>query len=259
MARSHGLGFQGTSAQVLDGHFSLRWNGSCRDSSNAIRSFIACILRHCDTCRVKKGTRLLYFASLLVVPVARIDGIKARRRLRKNRGGFSLFAASCSARGIPMIDPQQCPTPNRSTLVSSTARILRGAEYVWTWTGRWLLLLAATLCAADFAWADCDHVFGNGFDAAALVSGSATLQTSDGATHTYFYRIPATPAPACGRAVLFWLHGDGGSGNGYGSGFYPYTDADGAILITPSGINQTWTHAAGDSDLRRPRFVRAGE
>ena len=109
-----------------------------------------------------------------------------------------------------------------------------------------LLAIAMISIGANRAVAACDDVFGNGFDAAAPASGSATLQTSDGATHTYFYRIPATPAPGCGRPVLFWLHGDGGSGNGYGSGFYPYTDADGAILVTPSGINQTWTHAAGD-------------
>lgn len=113
-------------------------------------------------------------------------------------------------------------------------------------SGRLLLALVATAWAGDRAQAACDSVFRNGFESAALVSGSATVQTSDGATHTYFYRIPATPAPQCGRPVLFWLHGDGGSGNGYASGFYPYTDADGAILITPSGANHTWTHAAGD-------------
>lgn len=99
------------------------------------------------------------------------------------------------------------------------------------------------------AWADCEDLFGDGFDAAALaavVSGSSTLQTTDGVTHTYYYRIPVKPAPPHGHAVLIWLHGDGGSGNGYGSGFYPFTDADSAILVTPSGINQTWTHAADD-------------
>jgi poly(3-hydroxybutyrate) depolymerase len=79
-----------------------------------------------------------------------------------------------------------------------------------------------------------------------LRTGSVTHQTTDGVTHTYYYRIPARAPPSDGRPVLFWLHGDGGNGNGYGSGFYPHTDADGAVLITPSGINNTWTHAAAD-------------
>lgn len=113
-------------------------------------------------------------------------------------------------------------------------------------SGRLLLALVAMAWVGGRAEAACDSMFRDGFETGVLVSGSATVETSDGATHTYFYRIPATPAPACGRPVLFWLHGDGGSGNGYGSGFYPYTDADGAILVTPSGANQTWTHAAGD-------------
>lgn len=79
------------------------------------------------------------------------------------------------------------------------------------------------------------------------VSGSDTIATSDAQIHTYFYRVPGTPAPAAGRPALLWLHGDGGTGGGgFGSGFYPYTDPDGAIVVTPSGINQTWTHAAGD-------------
>ena len=42
--------------------------------------------------------------------------------------------------------------------------------------------------------------------------------------------------------MLIWLHGDGGSGNGYGSGFYPFTDADSAIVVTPSGTNQTYVN-----------------
>jgi poly(3-hydroxybutyrate) depolymerase len=114
---------------------------------------------------------------------------------------------------------------------------------------RMLLAAAGMLAASASAWADCEDLFGDGFDVAALpavVSGSSTLQTTDGVTHTYYYRIPATSAPYHGHPVLLWLHGDGGSGNGYGSGFYPFTDADSAILVTPSGINQTWTHAADD-------------
>lgn len=112
-----------------------------------------------------------------------------------------------------------------------------------------LLCTAFTFCMDPQAKAACDDLFGDGFDTTALtvvVSGSATLQTSDGATHTWHYRIPTTPAPHGGHPMLIWLHGDGGSGNGYGSGFYPFTDADSAILVTPSGTNNTWTHAAGD-------------
>ena len=96
---------------------------------------------------------------------------------------------------------------------------------------------------------DCDDLFASGFDTSALPAtliGSSTLNTTDGQTHTWYYRVPQTPAPGQGRPVLIWLHGDGGSGNGYASGFYPYTDAAAAILVTPSGIDATWTHAAGD-------------
>ena len=117
------------------------------------------------------------------------------------------------------------------------------------------LVACMFVCVAAMFWtvtqvrADCGDLFGSGFDTtplAAVVTGSATLQTSDGATHTWYYRVPTAPAPRAGHPMLIWLHGDGGSGNGYGSGFYPFTDADSAILVTPSGINQTWTHAAGD-------------
>ena len=112
-----------------------------------------------------------------------------------------------------------------------------------------LLCIACTLWTAPQAKADCGDLFVSGFDATPLptvITGSATLQTSDGATHTWYYRIPTASAPRGGHPMLIWLHGDGGSGNGYGSGFYPFTDADSAILVTPSGINHPWTHAAGD-------------
>lgn len=78
------------------------------------------------------------------------------------------------------------------------------------------------------------------------VSGSATLQTSDGQVHLYYYRVPATAAPRAGRPVLIWLHGDGGNGSGLASAFHPFTDPDGAVVVTPNGTNQTWTHAAAD-------------
>lgn len=111
------------------------------------------------------------------------------------------------------------------------------------------LLAVAGICSGAHAIAECDDLFGSGFDARGLpqtVEGSGTMQTTDGQTHTYYYRIPAAPAPVHGHPVLIWLHGDGGTGNGFGSGFYPFTDADSAIMVTPSGIDQTWTHAAAD-------------
>jgi len=111
-------------------------------------------------------------------------------------------------------------------------------------------LALALLVAANPVRAACDDLFGHGFDPASAppiaISGSATRATSDGATHTYYYRIPTTPEPFHGRPVLIWLHGDGGSGNGYAGAFHAFTDADAAIVITPSGTNQTWTHAASD-------------
>lgn len=97
-------------------------------------------------------------------------------------------------------------------------------------------------------------IFADGFESGTLeawngvpISGSDTLTTSDTQSHTYFYRVPGTPAPLAGRPVLVWLHGDSGSGGGgFGAEFYPFTDPDGAIVVTPSGIAQTWTHAADD-------------
>ncbi len=99
-----------------------------------------------------------------------------------------------------------------------------------------------------------DLIFTDGFESGTVaawageaIAGSATILTSDLQSHTYFYRVPGTPLPSAGRPVLIWLHGDSGSGGGgFGSGFYPHTDPDGAIVVTPSGIGQTWTHAAGD-------------
>lgn len=109
---------------------------------------------------------------------------------------------------------------------------------------------ACALLIGTPAHAACDDVFGGGFEAVAtatsVISSSSTIQTSDGVTHTWFYRIPTAAEPFHGRPVLIWLHGDGGSGSGTGSALRPFTDADAAILVTPSGINQTWTHAAGD-------------
>lgn len=75
---------------------------------------------------------------------------------------------------------------------------------------------------------------------------SGTLTTTDGVVHTYYYHFSGTAAPAAGHPVIMWLHGDGGSGKGYATQFYPYTDPDAAIVVTPTGINQTWTHAADD-------------
>ncbi|MEO8197908.1 MAG: hypothetical protein ABI689_14420 [Thermoanaerobaculia bacterium] len=113
-------------------------------------------------------------------------------------------------------------------------------------------LLLAVCLSPSMARGDFVEVFSDGFEDGTqnawlnLVSGSGTLETTDGATHTYYFHVPATASPAAGRPVLIWLHGDGGSGNGYGTAFYPFTDPDGGIVVTPSGTNQTWTHAASD-------------
>ena len=125
------------------------------------------------------------------------------------------------------------------------ARVCRVASCVPA--DAFVLVLACTFAA--HAHAQCENLFADGFDsgaAAAPASGSNAIQTTDGAMHTWYYRIPAHAAPPRGRPVLIWLHGDGGNGNGYGSGFYAHTDADAAIVVTPSGANQTWTHAAAD-------------
>lgn len=115
----------------------------------------------------------------------------------------------------------------------------------------WIVLFAVLVAVSS---AGASIIFESSFEGGStgdwgppvVVSGSATLTTSDGQLHTFFYRVPATAAPPDDRPVLLWLHGDGGSGNGYGTQFYPHTDPDGAIVVTPSGINQTWTHAAAD-------------
>jgi len=99
------------------------------------------------------------------------------------------------------------------------------------------------------AHAGCDGMFVDGFDRARafdVVSDSASIATDDGQVHTWHYRIPAAAPPADGHPVLIWLHGDGGSGSGYGAGFHPHMDAASAILVTPSGTDHTWTHAASD-------------
>lgn len=77
-------------------------------------------------------------------------------------------------------------------------------------------------------------------------TGEGTITTDDGADHTWHWRVPEVQAPAGGRAVLVWLHGDGGSGDGLGAGFHRHLDADGAVLVTPDGANRTWTHAVGE-------------
>lgn len=70
----------------------------------------------------------------------------------------------------------------------------------------------------------------------------------DGLTHRYYWRVPATPAPAGGRPVLIWLHGDGGDGSARARKFWPVTDPDGAIIVTPDGTDRTWNHRVADVD-----------
>lgn len=77
-------------------------------------------------------------------------------------------------------------------------------------------------------------------------TGTDVIRTSDNADHTYHWRVPATDAPAGGRPVLIWLHGDGGNGSAIAPKFWKHTDPDGAIVVTPDGTNQTWNHRAAD-------------
>lgn len=81
----------------------------------------------------------------------------------------------------------------------------------------------------------------------AAATGQSTITTSDGQAHTYHWRVPETAAPASGRPVLVWLHGDGGNGSGLAQEFWPHTDPDGAIVVTPNGTGGTWNHRAGDT------------
>lgn len=77
-------------------------------------------------------------------------------------------------------------------------------------------------------------------------TGDTLIQTSDEANHRYYWRVPATPAPAAGRPVLIWLHGDRGDGASRAPKFWPFTDPDGAIVVTPNGTGETWNHRAAD-------------
>ena len=79
-------------------------------------------------------------------------------------------------------------------------------------------------------------------------SGSSQIQTTDGVDHTYFWRVPTTQPEVGARPVLIWLHGDGGNGSAIAPAFRPFTDPDGAIIVTPNGTNQTWNHRADDGE-----------
>jgi len=79
-----------------------------------------------------------------------------------------------------------------------------------------------------------------------VVQGNSSMVTTDGQTHIYYYRAPAVATPAGGRPVLIYLHGDGGTGATGIPSYYPFTDPDGALTVTPSGTNKTWSHYAAD-------------
>ncbi|HWJ83517.1 MAG TPA: hypothetical protein VNS55_14860 [Nocardioides sp.] len=85
-----------------------------------------------------------------------------------------------------------------------------------------------------------------GVCASGPADGLSEITTSDDAVHSYYWRVPATAAPVTGRPVLIWLHGDGGTGAAMAPGFWPSSDPDGAIIVTPNGTDQTWNHRAGD-------------
>lgn len=77
--------------------------------------------------------------------------------------------------------------------------------------------------------------------------GRTVIKTSDGKRHSYYWRVPATDVPDGGRPVLIWLHGDGGDGSAIAPRFWPHTDPDGAIVVTPNGTRRTWNHRVTDS------------
>ena len=61
--------------------------------------------------------------------------------------------------------------------------------------------------------------------------------TVGGLTRKFYYHVPATPAPATGRPVVLYFHGDGGTGNTNLASLYAQTDPDGAVVVQLDGPN----------------------
>ena len=61
--------------------------------------------------------------------------------------------------------------------------------------------------------------------------------TVGGLTRKFFYHVPTTAAPAAGRPVVLYFHGDGGTGNANLTSLYAQTDPDGAVVVQLDGPN----------------------
>jgi len=77
---------------------------------------------------------------------------------------------------------------------------------------------------------------------AALVCRQVTV---GGVTRKVFAHVPTTAAPAAGRPVVLFFHGDGGGGNGALSTLYRETDPEGAIVLQLDGPNNVPSYARG--------------
>lgn len=61
--------------------------------------------------------------------------------------------------------------------------------------------------------------------------------TVGGLTRKFFYHQSTAPAPAAGRPVVLFFHGDGGTGNQNLASLYAQTDPDGALVVQLDGPN----------------------
>jgi len=59
----------------------------------------------------------------------------------------------------------------------------------------------------------------------------------DGLQRKIYYHVSSQPAPAGGRPLVLWFHGDGGSGNVNLASLYAQTDPDGAVVVQLDGPN----------------------
>ncbi|MEY4530790.1 MAG: hypothetical protein RLZZ156_1511 [Deinococcota bacterium] len=68
------------------------------------------------------------------------------------------------------------------------------------------------------------------------VTGAGVLQAS----RTSKYRVSGVAAPANGRPLVIYLHGDGDANVQVPSSYTTFTDAQAAVLVSPQGLNATW-------------------